>query len=34
MAPFTIAVDPTPDPDDVRTLVDGLNGHAFAQAGA
>ena len=34
MAPFTIAVDPSPDADDVRILVDGLNGHAFAQAGA
>jgi GNAT superfamily N-acetyltransferase len=34
MAPFTIAVDPSPDPDDVRILVDGLSGHAFAQAGA
>jgi len=34
MAPFTIAVDPSPNPDDVRLLVEGLNGHAFAQAGA
>jgi ribosomal protein S18 acetylase RimI-like enzyme len=34
MAPFTIAVDQSPDADDVRVLVDGLSGHAFAQAGA
>lgn len=34
MAPFTIAVDPSPDQADVRVLTQGLSGHAFAQAGA
>jgi len=34
MAPFTIAVDPSPDPADVRLLVEGLEGHTFARAGA
>lgn len=33
MAPFTIAVDLSPDPDDLRLLAEGLTGHAFAQAG-
>lgn len=34
MAPFTIAVDPSPDESDIRVLIDGLDGHAFARAGA
>jgi GNAT superfamily N-acetyltransferase len=34
MAPFTIEIDPSPDPADVQILIQGLNGHAFAQAGA
>jgi GNAT superfamily N-acetyltransferase len=34
MASFTIAVDPNPDPADTRILIEGLDGHAFAQAGA
>jgi GNAT superfamily N-acetyltransferase len=34
MSPFTIEVDPSPDAADVRVLIQGLDGHAFAQAGA
>jgi GNAT superfamily N-acetyltransferase len=34
MAPFTIAVDSSPDQSDIRVLIDGLDGHAFARAGA
>ena len=31
--PFTIEIDAAPDADDLRILVQGLDGHAFAQAG-
>jgi GNAT superfamily N-acetyltransferase len=34
MAPFTIEVDPSPDQADIQILIQGLSGHAFAQAGA
>jgi GNAT superfamily N-acetyltransferase len=34
IVPFTIEVDAAPDPADIRLLNEGLNGHAFAQAGA
>jgi hypothetical protein len=34
MARFTIAVDPSPDQSDIRILIEGLEGHAFAQVGA
>src|SRR4051812_48207160 len=33
MAPFTILIDASPLPEDVRLLEEGLNGHAIAQAG-
>jgi GNAT superfamily N-acetyltransferase len=34
MAPFTILIDSSPQPEDVRLLEEGLNGHAIVQAGA
>jgi GNAT superfamily N-acetyltransferase len=34
MAQFTIAVDRSPDANDTKVLIQGLDGHAFAQAGA
>jgi GNAT superfamily N-acetyltransferase len=34
MAPFTIEVDSSPAAPDVQILIQGLDGHAFAQAGA
>jgi GNAT superfamily N-acetyltransferase len=33
MAPFTIEVDSSPDPTDVKKLSQGLDGHAIARAG-
>jgi len=33
MAPFTIMIDPSPEPEDVRILEQGLNGHAIARVG-
>ena len=33
MAPFPIEVDHTPDPDEVKILTQGLDGHAIAVAG-
>ncbi len=33
MAAFTIVVDASPAPEDVRVLHEGLSGHAIAQAG-
>jgi GNAT superfamily N-acetyltransferase len=32
--PFTIEIDDAPDAADLRVLTEGLDGHAFAQAGA
>jgi GNAT superfamily N-acetyltransferase len=34
MPSFTIAIDRSPDPADTRILIEGLEGHAFAQAAA
>lgn len=33
MPPFTVEVDHTPDPADVKVINQGLSGHAIAQAG-
>src|SRR5438128_1891857 len=33
MAPFTLMIDSAPRDEDVRLLLEGLNGHAIAQAG-
>lgn len=33
MAPFTIMIDSSPQPEDLRVIEEGLNGHAIAQAG-
>src|SRR5437762_11416652 len=33
MAPFILMIDAAPREEDVRRLLDGLNGHALTQAG-